>query len=77
MGDAGAVMDISSMFLASCFLSLCFLLSLMLMALSSESAALTMSSEGKQFEGQAWREILGVLREQAGEVDEIVGEEYL
>lgn len=61
----------------SCFLSLCFLLSLMLMALPSESAALTMGSEGKQFEGQAWREVLGVLREQAGEVDEIVGEEYL
>ena len=49
----------------------------MLMALPSESAALTMGSEGKQFEGQAWREVLGVLREQAGEVDEIVGEEYL
>lgn len=47
------------------------------MALCSESAALTMGSEGKQFEGQAWRETLGILREQAGEVDEIVGEEYL
>ncbi|BCR91227.1 putative short-chain dehydrogenase/reductase family protein [Aspergillus chevalieri] len=39
-----------------------------------ESNALTTGMEGWQFQEKAWREILQVLVEQAGEVEEIVGE---
>lgn len=40
----------------------------------SESAALTTGPEGRQFHEKAWKEILQVLVQQAGEVEEIVGE---
>lgn len=39
-----------------------------------ESAALTTGPEGRQFHEKAWKEILQVLVQQAGEVEEIVGE---
>lgn len=41
---------------------------------SSESNALTTGAEGWQFQEKAWKEMLQVLVEQAGEVEEIVGE---
>lgn len=40
----------------------------------SESNALTTGEEGWHFQEKAWKEILQVLVEQAGEVEEIVGE---
>lgn len=70
MGDVGAVMVISSMiaFFSSYFPRL------MQANAYSESNALTTGEEGWHFQEKAWKEILQVLVEQAGEVEEIVGE---
>lgn len=71
MDDAGAVMAISSkcsvLFLgADC--------PLLIADCCSESTALTVRPEGRQFQDKAWREILDVLIAQAGEVEDIVDE---
>ena len=72
MDGAGGVMAISSTFL----LLLLFAVEGLIADAGwrSESTALTVRPEGRQFHDRAWREILDVLIAQAGEVESIVDE---